>query len=422
MTFETVSNVSMLGALVVSTSSQRYERRKVCFDSFLTQFSNAAEMDRHVKFIEKKIDEQLAKGDDDAFYVLEVEDVRMKYQKWVEKIPRVKPFYAVKCNDDENVLKCLASLGAGFDCASKKELEEVLNLDVDPDKIIYSHTAKQISHLKFAAKKKVLKVTFDSKQELEKIQEFHPQAEVVLRIRFDAENSMICLGLKFGCDPTLEAPKLIELCKQMKMNLIGISFHVGSGTKDYEIFERALSKVHELFGVAREIGFDLKFVDIGGGFMGHDICLLDNYATSINAAADKYFDDSFTIISEPGRYFVESAFTLAVQVILKRETIDGLVHYYVNDGIYMSFLMGFIYEENLKFEVLTKSTPKRETQEKLSVIWGSSCNSKDKVVDARLMPSLNIGDWLVFRNMGAYTTNVSTNFNGFKIGKVHQIS
>jgi ornithine decarboxylase len=373
-------------------------------------------MDHHVKLVGKKIEEKLASGDDDAFYLLDVEDVRMKYRKWVEKIPKVVPYYAVKCNDNQSIVKALAEAGAGFDCASKKELEQILSLGVAPEKIVYSHTAKQVSHLQFAADKNVRKVTFDSENELKKIQKIHPNAEVVLRIRFDAENSIICLGVKFGCDPSTEAPALIQLCKDMKMNLIGISFHVGSGTQDYDIFERALTKVHELFGVAKEIGFNLNFVDIGGGFMGHDVTLLDHYAAPINAAVDKYFGDSVSVISEPGRYFVESALTLAAQVILKRETSDGMLHYYLNEGIYMSFLISYIYEDNLKFEIIRK-TPKPNPTERMAIIWGSSCNSKDKIIDSRLIPDLEMGDWLVFRNMGAYTTTVSTNFNGFKIGK-----
>ena len=376
-------------------------------------------MDHHLKVIDEKIDEKLAVGDDDAFFLLDIEEISIKYQRWVEKIPRVTPFYAVKCNDDQTVVKTLADLGAGFDCASRKEIEQILDLGTEPERIIYSHTAKQVSHLKFAAEKGVRKTTFDCKNELEKIQEFHPQAEVVLRIRFDAKNSIICLGLKFGCDPATEALELIKLCKDMKMNLIGISFHVGSGTQDYEIFERALTKVHELFVFAEEIGFKLNFVDIGGGFMGHDVSLLDFYASPINATVNKYFDDSVTIISEPGRYFVESAFTLAAEIILKRETKDEIVHYYLNEGIYMSFLISYIYEENLNFDVIRK-TPKCDAKTRMSIIWGSSCNSKDKIIDSRLIPDLERGDWLVFKNMGAYTTSVSTSFNGFSVGKTYK--
>jgi ornithine decarboxylase len=144
--------------------------------------------------------------------------------------------------------------------------------------------------------------------------------------------------------------------------------------------------------------------------------LLDHYAAPINLAVDKYFGDSVSVISEPGRYFVESALTLAAQVILKRETSDGMMHYYLNEGIYMSFLISYIYEDNLKFEIIRK-TPKSTPTERMAIIWGSSCNSKDKIIDSRMIPDLEMDDWLIFRNMGAYTTSVSTNFNGFKIGK-----
>lgn len=42
-----------------------------------------------------------------------------KHLRWKKGLPRVTPFYAVKCNDSWPILKTLASLGTGFDCASK---------------------------------------------------------------------------------------------------------------------------------------------------------------------------------------------------------------------------------------------------------------------------------------------------------------
>lgn len=56
---------------------------------------------------------------DDAFYVCDVNDILRKHKTWLSKLPRVRPFYAVKCNSSPIVLETLASLGIGFDCASK---------------------------------------------------------------------------------------------------------------------------------------------------------------------------------------------------------------------------------------------------------------------------------------------------------------
>ena len=60
-----------------------------------------------------------------------------------EKLPRVQAHYAVKCNSDKLIIKLLAYLGAGFDCASKNEIEMILDLGVSPDRIIYANPCKQ---------------------------------------------------------------------------------------------------------------------------------------------------------------------------------------------------------------------------------------------------------------------------------------
>ena len=50
------------------------------------------------------------------------------------------------------------------------------------------------------------------------------------------------------------------------------------------------------------------------------------------------------------------------------------------------------------------------------VIWGRTCDDKDEIVSLRqdcYLPMLDVGDWLYFDNMGAYTNAIGTEFNGF---------
>lgn len=61
----------------------------------------------------------LFQDDRDAFYVCDLGDVLRKHLRWTRALPRITPFYAVKCNDSQAVVTTLASLGTGFDCASK---------------------------------------------------------------------------------------------------------------------------------------------------------------------------------------------------------------------------------------------------------------------------------------------------------------
>ncbi len=65
-------------------------------------------------------------------------------------MPRVTPFYAVKCYPEPGVLRLLAALGTGFDCASKGEVEMMLNMGVHPSRIIFAHPCKRGVDIRFA--------------------------------------------------------------------------------------------------------------------------------------------------------------------------------------------------------------------------------------------------------------------------------
>lgn len=377
--------------------------------------------------IKKIISKKLRSQDDDAFYVLDVNNLMKQHQMWTENIPRVKPFYAVKCNDSELVLKVLATLGTGFDCASKREIQKVLNVGVEPERIVFAHTTKQMSHIVFAREVGVKKMTFDNFDELMKIKILYPQSEMILRIRFDAKNSQISFGKKFGCDPIMEAPELIKMCKELQMNLIGISFHAGSYCEDKEIFQDALLTVRKLFNLASLFGIQLRFVDIGGGFVGNDERLMKKYSNDINRGIEDYFaDEKYEIIAEPGRYFVSSAFTLVCSVVARRCRPKGdqtIFDYYVNDGIFNSFLGKYVGKSLSKqiFHVLNKNKEEEDKTLHNSTIWGQTCDIIDVLAENVLIPKLFIGDWLIVKNMGSYTISTHVDFNGFEKSKIYPV-
>ena len=264
-----------------------------------------------------------------------------------------------------------------------------------------------------------MRVTFDCPAELIKIKEHHPTAQAVLRIRFDSALARDCLGTKFGCDPLTEAPGLVKMCRKLDMSLIGVSFHVGSGGKDVVVYQEAIAAACGVFNVGEKFGFKMNFVDIGGGFVGNDMSFLDQYANSINSALEKFFKDpSIMIISEPRRYFVQSAFTLAAQVILKKNSRHGKLDNYINEGLYMSFLVQSHFDTKFAFKVIRRSGSIDSGKKVRTTIWGLACTSTDFIIKKVFVPEFEIGDWLIFWNMCAYTTTVSTEFNGFKVGDV----
>ncbi|KYR00772.1 group IV decarboxylase [Tieghemostelium lacteum] len=372
--------------------------------------------------IQELITSLLDKNDRDAFFVADIGVIMKQWQKWKKHLPNVTPFYAVKCNPTVGILKVLEALGSSFDCASRTEIETVLNLGVDPTRIIYANPCKQISALKFARTNNVKLMTFDNVSELEKIEKFFPEAELVLRIAPDDSKALMRFGTKFGVHID-DCADLLEMAKEMNLKVVGVSFHVGSGCFDAVAYDSALTMVKKVFDMAKNLGMELKLVDVGGGFSGSNDEMFGKFTTVIREKTAELFDSSVRIIAEPGRYFAASSHTLAVTVISKRivKLEDNRQHprrtsnnmrqynYYLADGVYGSF-------NNIQFDhakptpLLLKPTPKQPTP---CTLFGPTCDSIDVIARDIQVPELKIGDWLYFAEMGAYTTASASSFNGF---------
>ncbi|KAI8867298.1 Orn/DAP/Arg decarboxylase 2, partial [Ramicandelaber brevisporus] len=160
-------------------------------------------------------------GVEDAFFVADLASVVRQYAQWRAELPRIEPFYAVKCNPDPVVVALLAELGANFDCASKEEIRRVIATGTPnaASRIIYANPCKAASHLRFAAESGVQMMTFDNADELHKIKKHHPTAGLLLRIITDDSKSLCQFGLKFGAHLDRIKP-LLSLAKELELNIL----------------------------------------------------------------------------------------------------------------------------------------------------------------------------------------------------------
>ncbi|KAJ2129070.1 Ornithine decarboxylase [Coemansia sp. RSA 921] len=368
---------------------------------------------------------------EDAFFVADLGEVRRQMAQWTSVLPRVQPFFAVKCNPDPHVVRLLARMGAGFDCASKAEIQQVLRENVAVRDIIYAHPCKPASHLRFANAAGVALMTFDNADELVKISQLHSGAQAVLRILTDDSASLCQLGLKFGAAPDT-ASSLLATAQRLGVDVVGVSFHVGSGCQSEAAFADAVRRARRVFDEAAALGLKLSLLDVGGGFPGRgDQSGLSfaAMASVLNAALIEYFPTDVyahvRVIAEPGRYFVASAFSLAVNVVARRQVArddTSAFMYYVNDGVYGSFNCIMFDHQHPQPRVLVRNgrlhDPHCAAPLHESSVWGPTCDSIDCVVPEGALPELQIGDWLAFDGMGAYTICAASRFNGFNISEV----
>lgn len=364
-------------------------------------------------------------NNDGAFYIVDLGKIIKQYERWVKLLPNIRPYYAIKCNPDNAIIQLLNRLGAGFDCASKNEIAQVLALGGQSNDIIFANPCKESSQIKYARSQDIDMLTFDSESELLKIKLYHPNANLLVRIKIDDSKSVCKFGCKFGVELD-ELEKLFMLAKASDLNLVGVSFHVGSNCKGLDTYHNAIKDAWKAFDLAHKLGFKFNVLDIGGGFPGDlekeseptDINF-ENIATVIKGAIEEFFSkDQFpdlNVIAEPGRYFAHSSHTLVLNIIgkkVKRNKDDGTLSftYYLNDGIYGSFnCIFFDYARPI-------IQPFNERDGKLyeSRVFGQSCDSLDLIDGKCMLPDLAIGECVYCECFGAYTTAVASTFNGFQ--------
>jgi ornithine decarboxylase len=340
----------------------------------------------------------------DSFYVYDLSILTQAYTEWNKAFPTVTPFYAVKCNPDPEVVSHLAKLGCSFDCATPAEFNLVLELGVDPSRIIYANPCKRPEDIRLAVKRNVMRTTFDSVCELQKIALDGGQMEVLLRIRADDPQARCNLGNKYGAEEK-DWPVLIGMCSRLALKLVGISFHVGSMARNASAFVDALTKARRAVNLAEHYGFSPRIIDIGGGFSSDHVFDLGPVPSMINQALNDNFDSKFKIIAEPGRYFAEHTATLVTPVIgVKGEGVT------ISESLYGAFNCILFDHANPEFYVLDSDS---NPETKLVTMFGSTCDGGDIIYKQCEVPSsISFGNWIVWPRMGAYTSAATTRFNG----------
>lgn len=168
----------------------------------------------------------------------------------------------------------------------------------------------------------------------------------------------------------------------------------------------------------------MTLLDIGGGFPGRDDerITFESIANNVKQALETHFKDykDLSVIAEPGRFFVSRSHTLITSVMNKKyktdpKTGEKTIVYYINDGVYNSFfnipMDHFVANEKNTFPFSERNEKKYKCK-----IFGPTCDSIDLVSEEIMLPDLEVGEYIIHTDMGAYTVAVvpgQESFNGF---------
>jgi len=348
--------------------------------------------------------------------VLDPERVAAQYRALKAGLGFAHIHYAVKANPARPIIARLVGLGSHFDAASRGEIELCLEMGAAPWTISFGNTIKKPSDIRFAYDAGINLFAADAEEELEKIAENAPGAEVYIRVLVENSEADWPLSRKFGCRDTMVVP-LLDRARELGLRPVGLSFHVGSQTRKAQMWTGVLDHVATIWKAAQAAGHELDLLNIGGGFpafYGETIEAPTTYASQVMALVSERFGAVPRVMAEPGRGLVAEAGLILAEVVLVSKKSDDDAHRWVYLDIGRFSGLAETEGEAIRYQLVTARDHEPHGP---CILAGPSCDSADVLYEKRpvMLPvGLKAGDRVVIRNAGAYTSSYSSvGFNGF---------
>lgn len=330
--------------------------------------------------------------------------------------------YAMKANDNKEILALIKKNSLGIDVVSAGEAKRAIEVGFKPTEIIFSGVAKSKDELTFAIQQKFKQINVESLPELERIGQIckalNMSANVGLRLNPDIKvdtHPYITTGFrenKFGL-PEEQIKTAIDIVKKYQPLIVlkGLSSHLGSQIRDLSPIADALKAMISVNSLLKAAGFQIETLDIGGG-VGID------YHTDDEASEYKMIADFGDIISshkaelplqlllEPGRWIVGRSGILCAQVEYVKN--NGFKNFLIlNTGMNHLMRPSLYKAFHRTLPVLAGANDKHS----LCDIVGPICESSDVLGHDRMLPPMKEGDWVAIMDAGAYGMAMANSYN-----------
>jgi len=324
--------------------------------------------------------------------------------------------FAAKANSNLAILKLFGSLGGGVDIVSGGELFRARNAGIPANRIVYSGVGKTQDEIDYALSEDILLFNIESSQELEAINKraagLGRKARIALRVNPDVDpktHPYISTGMKknkFGIDIDGALKEYKRAKTLSNVAIVGVDCHVGSQLTEITPFVDALQRLCLLMKRLKDLGIDIKYLDLGGGLgITYDQEAPPHPREYAQALLQELEGFSCTLIFEPGRVIVGNAGILITQVLYTKKTPSK--NFVVVDAAMNDLLRPSLYGSYHHIQPLRQTSQGNEIVD----VVGPICESGDFLAKDRSLPTAQAGDYLAVMSAGAYGFTMSSNYN-----------
>jgi len=387
--------------------------------------------------------EKLLNKYDSPLFLLSEKKLRSKYNEFKDAFTEEGIETIIGYSYKTNYLPALCSIlkqeGAWAEVVADMEYKLARSLNIPGSRIIFNGCYKTETELNKAVSEDAL-INIDSFNELELLDRvagsLGKKARTGIRINFVMGNMP---WTKFGFNyESGEAKEALEkISKKKNIKFEAIHNHSGTFNVDPKMYSKSTRIIIELAEYAKKLGLNTKIIDVGGGFPSsnklkpqYDIPggskynenTLQQFSSAImnhlKKAKHLFNKGKPILILEPGRAIVDEAMQLISKVVSKKKDANG------NDSIVMDAGVNILptaywydFEPKLANKLngsnnnLNGKTKKNGSNYNGPVkMYGPLCMQIDSINESVNLPSVELGDVIVFSNVGAYNLTQSMQF------------
>lgn len=333
-----------------------------------------------------------------------------------------REYFAIKATPNPFILNILREYGCGVDCSSLTELMMANTLDYDGSEIMFSSNATPAKEFQYADKIGAT-INLDDFTHIEFLEKAIGKIPETISCRFNP-GGFFKLGTSIMDNPgdakygmTREQIKeAFKILKSKGAKRFGIHAFLASNTVSNEYYP-ALAKI--LFELAVELknetGADIKFINLSGGVgIPYQPDVEPNDISVIGENVHKVYDEVLTangmgdvaIYTELGRFMLGPYGCLVTKAIHEKHTYK---EYIGCDACAVNLMRPAMYGA---YHHITVAGKENAPCDHKYDVTGSLCENNDKFAIDRMLPKIDMGDYLIIHDTGAHGFSMGYNYNG----------
>lgn len=378
-----------------------------------------------IPFVTKEKVEEIVKTIPTPFHIYDEKGIRENAQKLKDAFAwnkGFKEFFAVKATPNPFLIDILREYGCGCDCSSLTELMLSHAMGVKGGDIMFSSNDTPAEEFAYANEIGAT-INLDDITHIDFLEKTIGKIPETISCRYNpggyfkiSNSIMDNLGdAKYGMT-TEQLFEAFKILKAKGAKHFGIHAFLASNTVTNEYYPTLAKTLFEVaVKLEKETGADIKFINLSGGIgIPYKPDQEPNDIAAIGEGVRKVYEEvlvpagmgDVALYTELGRFMLAPYGHLITKAIHEKHTHK---EYIGVDACAVNLMRPAMYGAYHHITVLGKEN---EPCDHMYDVTGSLCENNDKFAIDRMLPKIDMGDYLAIHDTGAHGFSMGYNYNG----------